>query len=87
MEKVPTKMKVIQEVKYPIPSIGVCDLCKETDKPLNRVYHHYDGTCECHSPNHFDIWDVCNSCEVPSKLDQEIVVDCRFKSLEELRKS
>ena len=79
------KMKVVQERKYAIPAIGACDICKSEDQMLTRIYHDYDGQCECHSPNHFDVWDVCLTCDVPSKLGQEIDVDCRFKSLEELK--
>lgn len=78
-------MKVIEEKQYSIAAIGTCESCLKEDMMLTRVYHHYDGQCECHSPNHFEVWDICQDCNVPSKLGQEIEVDCRFKSFNELK--
>jgi len=46
----------------PIPAIGTCDVCKKEDVALMRTYFHYDIKCECHSPNHFDVFDHCVSC-------------------------
>ncbi len=48
---------------YKIPAIGVCDVCKKEKVSLTRTYFHYDNVkCSCHSPNHFIVFDHCDTC-------------------------
>lgn len=48
---------------HSIPAQGTCCVCGAERVMLWRTYHHYDGLkCECHSPNHFDIYHHCRDC-------------------------
>lgn len=71
-------MTIITQKRYAIPAYGKCDLCAK-DAYLNRVYNNYpaDVTCECHSPHHFDIYDVCSDCvvEIPTNEEAQVVID------------
>lgn len=41
---------------------GICSVCGISG-PIRRKYYNYDMKCECHSPNHFEIVYVCDTCE------------------------
>lgn len=61
-------LQTIEKKTYPIPATGTCEVCKKENVSLTRTYFHYDLQCECHSPNHFDLFDHCSECKPKQPL-------------------
>lgn len=52
---------------------GKCDICgKETY--LQRTYFRYDIKCECHSPNHFELFRHCDTCTPKEPKETKITL-------------
>lgn len=76
-------MKIKGEFKMCCGSVmyGKCDVCKK-EAPLKRVTFYYPNVkCECHSPYHFELKEVCKDCEAKEPMETEVT----FKT-EELKK-
>ena len=51
--------------------ISKCQYCG-TKGPVKRKYYHYDITCDCHSPEHFEIVFHCKNC-IPAEPKTTII--------------
>ena len=47
---------------------GTCNKCGKKSQ-LNRICERFSFPCECHSPNHFIIHDLCDDCYYTFKED------------------
>ena len=47
---------------------GTCEKCGK-EAQLNRIYEKFSFPCECHSPQHFLMHDLCDECYATFKED------------------
>ena len=49
---------------------GTCEKCGKEGQ-LNRIYEKFSFPCECHSPQHFLMHDLCDDCYATFKEDPD----------------